>query len=86
MAQRGGARPGAGRKLSPETVLWREWQRQRIYEDREEHYQLALRLAKKGNTRLLEKIYDKTWPTPHDVDVRFEGLPADGIFRIKTGE
>lgn len=84
MAQRGGRRPGAGRKLSPETVLWREWQRARLYEDREKNYDLATRLAAEGNTRLLEKIYDKTWPTPHDVDVRFEGLPRNGIFRVTT--
>lgn len=77
----GGARPGAGRKLDASALRLREWYRERLWRDREKHYKLALRHAQNGDTAFLAKLYDKVLPTPTEIDVNLNRIPADFVFR-----
>lgn len=93
MAQRGGRRPntggyraGSGRKLDASALRLREWYRERLWRDREKHYALALKHAQKGDTAFLAKLYDKVLPTPTELDVNINRIPADFVFRCELRE
>jgi len=66
---RGGHRPNAGRKLSPETIafraFWRNW-----FESPEGRRHLIQR-AKRSDA-ILAKLIDKVFPTPQAVDASAE--------------
>jgi hypothetical protein len=74
---RGGKRPNAGRKLSPETVafrdFWRAW-----FESEEGRRHLIAR-AKKSDA-ILAKLMDKCFPSPKSVDLSGDNKPIVVMF------
>jgi hypothetical protein len=79
----GGARAGAGRKLDPSALEWRDFWRGKFNdsETRRWLWTLARGLAKTGDVALLCKLVDKTFPTPQELDLNVNRLPEDLIFR-----
>ena len=79
----GGKRAGAGRKLDPTVLKLREWYRAQLWRDRAKHYRIAVDNARKGDTAMLVKLLDKVLPTPTELDVNINSIPADFVFRCE---
>ena len=79
----GGARRGAGRKLAPSALEWRDFWRGKFNDSgtRRWLWNLAKKQAEAGDVSLLNKLIDKTFPTPQEVDLNVNRLPEDLVFR-----
>lgn len=82
----GGKRPGAGRKLAPAVLAWRDHWRSHFNNPtvRDYLWKQAKRLLEKENdASLINKLIDKTEPTPTEVDVNINRIPPDFVFDVQ---
>jgi hypothetical protein len=80
MAQRGGRRPGAGRKPDPELQEFREWLRGK-FNTPAGRKKLWARAWK--SDVILAKLLDKSVPTPTELDININRIPSDFTFRCE---
>lgn len=79
----GGARPGAGRKLPPSAIAWRDFWRGKFNSPATRTYlwaQAKRLLEKENDASLVNKLIDKTFPTPSELDLNVNALPPDLVF------
>lgn len=79
----GGARAGAGRKLPRSAIAWRDHWRGKFNTAATRAYlwrQAKRLLERENDASLVNKLIDKTFPTPTELDLNINALPPDLVF------